>query len=163
MRLLLIGITLLLLSGCLSEPDCQATAGNQVQFRFRDSVSNKLVKVLFSSIRISSNGTVLEKTLTMTTPPAIDSLLTVSLPVNSFTKQTTYIFNYGVKVDTVFKSKTDSIRVTYDVQNIIVSTECGLYIYCSNLVVPFSSFKHKPRLLNNQLSTSETVNIELVL
>ena len=162
MRFLLIGIIILLLSGCLSEPDCVATTNNLVQFRFRDAATNKLKKKFFSSILVSSNGTVLQKNLTVTNGVA-DSLATVSLPVNSFVKETTYIFSYAVATDTGSTTKTDSVKITYDVQNIIVSVDCGPYIYVSNLFVASSSFVNEAKLLNKQLSTVETVNIELKL
>ncbi|MEJ0054216.1 MAG: hypothetical protein WDN75_00345 [Bacteroidota bacterium] len=86
MRFFLFGIIILLLSGCLSEPDCVATTNNLVQFRFRDATTNKLKKKMFSSIIISSDGTLLQKTLT-TTNNVVDSLATVALPVNSFVKR----------------------------------------------------------------------------
>jgi hypothetical protein len=161
-RFLLTSIIALLLSGCLTQPDCVATTSNVVQFRFRDAVSNKLKKVLFSSILISSDGTVLEKTLTET-DNVVDSLSTVALPVNSFVKETTYTFTYGVTTNSVPSTKTGSVTVTYDLQNIIVSIDCGPYIYVSNLVMPSYTFEKEPKLLSKQLSTSETVNIELIL
>lgn len=142
----------LLLSGCLSEPDCVSTKNNSVQLKIRSAETNKYTKFIFSSITVSGTTDTFHTT---------DSIGTLRLPVDPFTSQTTYNLTYDKIVNSVAQTQNVSIILGYKAQYIIISTDCGPYLFCSDLTVVDSSMESK--LLNSQLSTGETVNVEIKL
>lgn len=157
MRFLYACIVFLMLSGCLSQPDCPGAASNKVQISFKNNLTSRAQKVLFKSIKISGIDTEFATT---------DSVSSISLPVNPFATEVAFTFSYGailVNSPRVEITSVDSIRLNYSVQNIIVSTDCGPYLFCSNLGLVSSSFLNETKLVNNQLSSSETVNLTVRL
>ncbi|CAN5350535.1 hypothetical protein BH10BAC4_BH10BAC4_02260 [soil metagenome] len=157
MRFLLVCIVALLLSGCLSQPDCPGPASNMAQISFKNNRSGKAQAIDISMLEFGSKYFL-----------TADSVSSVSIPVNPFTTETTFIINYTAILKSLANidstvTKRDTITVGYSVQNIIVSTDCGAYLLCKDLLLKYSSFKNEAKLVNNQLSTRATVNITIKL
>lgn len=151
MKVLLAGSIILLLSTCANQPDCLITATNQVKISLKKTTSSEANSVLFTSITISGKDSTLYSNKT------VSSLV---LYVNPKEVQTTFKFNYK---DALNKARTDSLVVAYVPLNVIISPECGGYVYFNNLSVAATSFTSEPKIVNHQLSTSATVNIEIKL
>jgi hypothetical protein len=152
-RLLLSVIIILLVSACLSQPDCLVTATNDVKISLKRTDSDSVNTVKFLIVRVSGTDTLFYKN-------HIESVLT--LPVNPGILKTTFVFEYKSKPDTSIVKK-DSVTLTYATQYFVVSPECGGYAYFSNLAVSSTSFVNVPKVVNPQLSTSATSNLEIKL
>ncbi len=153
MRFLLVGILFLLLSACLSEPDCIITATNNVKISLKKITSDSVNFVKFTSISISGADSVINSMK--------DSVSFLNLPVNPRTGETTFKFQYKKKVNAVNIIKTDSVTLSYVTQTIIISPSCGGFVYYTNLAVISTSFATIPKVKFNQLSTSATVHTNL--
>ncbi len=156
MRFLPVFVIILLVSSCVSEPDCISGPSNNMVFRMRDSKNNAVKKVIFSSILISG---------TPATVPA-DSVSSIVIPLDPTMNETTYNFSYTYSYlsNTTPVVRNDQITIVYTSQNIIVSTTCPPYILFSNLDVSAYSFTEKPLVLNRQLLTGvtpATINIDI--
>ena len=112
-----------------------------------------LFRSLFTSITIS--GT--DSTFQDKKKAKVSSLI---LYVNPHDVKTTFKFKY---LDASNVEKSDSLVVSYLAQNVIISPECGGYVYYSNLYVLATSFLITPKIVNSQLSTSAPVNIQIKL
>ena len=154
MRFFPASVLILLLSACLSEPDCLVTATTGVKFSFRDPVTGIAKNVKFHSIKVTSLGGQL-------VPP--DSLKSIILPVNPFEPETTFIFEYGAIESGASVIKTDAMILTYTSETVIISPDCGGAIYHTNLAVKDYSFVSPPKVVNTQLSTLATLNVEVRL
>lgn len=115
--------------------------------------SDSVNTVTFVVIRVSGTDSVFYKN---------KKTSTLKLPVSPHVLQTTFTLQYYPKGDTV-NSKTDSVKLTYVKQYFVVSPECGGYAYFSNLSVLSSSFVREPKVVNSQLSTGATTNLEIKL
>lgn len=155
MRFLLVGILFLLLSACLSEPDCIITATNNVKISLHKITSDSSNYVKFVTISISGADSVIN-TLK-------DSVAFLNLPVNPHQGETTFRFQYKKKINAITVIKTDSVTLSYVTKNIIISPSCGGYVYYTNLAVVSTSFEIIPKVVFNQLSTSATVQTNLAI
>lgn len=147
-------IIILMLSTCLSEPDCLVTASNKLRISLKNAETGASQKVLFSAVKISGTDVVLF------TPDSVTSLI---IPVDPLGTETTFIFEYGTVLNSVHVTKTDFVTVSYASQTVILSPTCGAAVYHTNLAVSNTSFTIKPKVLINQLSTSAAANIEIKL
>lgn len=154
MRFLPASLLILLLSACLSEPDCLVTATTGVKISFRDPVTGIAKNVKFNSIRVTSLPG-------QYVPP--DSLKSIVLPVDPYEAETTFIFDYGVIESGLPVTKTNTMTLTYTSQTVIVSPDCGGALYHTNLAVKDYSFVTPPKVVNTQLSTLATLNVEVRL
>ncbi len=154
MRFFLAGIIILLLSTCLSEPDCLVTATNNLRISLKNGGTGTAQKALFSSIKVSGTSATFFST---------DSVTTLILPVDPLATRTTFKFQYGTVLNSKPVVRTDSITVTYATQIVIISPTCGAAIYHTNLTVSATSFVIEPKVVNSQLSTRATSNIEIKL
>lgn len=154
MKLLLASILILMLSACFSDPDCFSTGTNNLQITFKGAGKGVAPKMSFSQITVSGTETVFERK---------DSLSTLDIPVNPIASETTFIFTYGGVVDSVKVSGVDTLVVAYSTKTLIVSPSCGADIYISNLTVPATSFQKGVKVVNSQLSTLATTNLEIKL
>lgn len=145
MRFLLAGVFVLLLSACLNKPDCLVSATNIVQISLKKIAVDSVNAVTFSSIKVSGTDSLFYKN---------KKVSSLSLPVNPLATLTTFTFYYG--------TKTDSVTLTYTVQDLVISPECGAYFYYQNLAVSSTSFT-SVKVKNNQLTTSATTNLEIKL
>jgi hypothetical protein len=152
-RFLLPVIIILLLSACLSQPDCLVTATNQVKISLKRLDSDSVNTVKFILIRVSGTDTLLYENKKESS---------IVLPVNPGTLNTTFAFEYKSKPDTAIVKK-DSVTLTYAAQYFVISPDCGGYIFFSNLTVASTSFLNVPKVVNPQLSTSATTNLEIKL
>jgi hypothetical protein len=152
-RFLLSAIIILLLSTCLSQPDCLVTATNLVKISLKRLDSDSVNTVKFILVRVSGTDSVFYQNKTEST---------ITLPVNPGTLITTFAFEYKSKPDTSIVKK-DSVALTYAGQYFVVSPDCGGYVYFSNLTVASTSFVNVPKVVNPQLSTSATSNLEIKL
>ena len=108
MRFFLFGLILLVLSACLSEPNCLVTTSNEVKIAFKQANTNTPKKVIFEAI--TSSGTdVVYKT---------DSITQITLYVDPRATQTTFKFYDQA-------AHLDSLTLSYKIQNIIISPACG--------------------------------------
>ena len=153
MKFLLAGCIISLLLSCVGQPDCLITATNQVKIALKKTTSEEANSVLFTSITIS--GT--DSTFQDKKNAKVSSLI---LYVNPHDVETTFKFKY---LDASNVEKSDFLVVSYLAQNVVISPECGGYVYYSNLYVLATSFLITPKIVNSQLSTSATVNIEIKL
>ena len=153
MRFLLPAVIILLLSQCLGQPDCLVTATNSVKISLLKTNSDSVNTVTFVVIRVSGTDTLFYKN---------KKVSTLTLPVNPRTLQTIFSFQYRDNVDATI-IKTDSVTLTYAQQNFVVSPECGGFVYYSNLAVFSTSFVNEPKVVNPQLSTSATTNLQIKL
>jgi hypothetical protein len=149
-RFFLSSVLILLLSACLSEPDCLVTATTGVKISLRDQVTGIAKNVKFYSIIYDAKGNVLT-----------DSVKSIVLPVNPFATETTFILEYASSG--MATPKTDTMTLTYTSQTVIVSPDCGGVIYHTNLAVKNYSFAIAPKVVNTQLSTLATLNLEITL
>ena len=146
-------IVISLFSACVNQPDCLVTATSQVKISLKKTTSEEANSILFTSITISGTDSSFQSKKNT----KVSSLV---LYVNPRELHTTFKFKY---LDAQNVAKSDSLVVAYVAQNVIVSPECGGYVYYSNLNVLATSFRITPKIVNSQLSTSATVNIEIKL
>jgi hypothetical protein len=146
-------VLIILFSACLSEPDCLVTATTGVKMSFRDPVTGIAKNVKFHSIKATSLDAQL----------VTDSLKSIALPVNPYENETTFIFEYGAIENGVSVIKTDTMTLMYTSETVIISPDCGGAIYHSNLAVKDYSFAKAPKVVNTQLSTLATLNVEVSL
>jgi hypothetical protein len=153
-RFLLAAINILLLSACLSQPDCLVTATNIVKISLKKANSDSINSVTFAVIRVSGTDTLFY------TNQETSSL---NLPVHPGTLETTFTFEYYAKVDTTTVLKKDSVTLAYVPLYFVISPDCGGYVYLTNLSVSSYSFANEPIVLNPQLLTSATTNLQIKL
>lgn len=154
MRFFLAGIIILLLSACLSEPDCLVIATNNLRISLKNAGTGAAQKVLFSFIKVSG---------TDTTFFSKDSVTALILPVDPLAPRTTFKFKYGTVLNSKPVLRTDSVTVAYATQIVIISPSCGAAVYHTNLTVFATSFTIEPKVVNSQLSTRATSNLEIKL
>ena len=145
MRFLLPGVILLVLSACLDEPDCIVTATNLVKISLRKINVDSANTVAFSKITVTGTDTLFYKN---------KKASSLSLPVNPGTTKITIKFYYGASID--------SLTLGYSLRRVIISPDCGAFVYFENLGVLSTSFT-SIKVNNSQLSTSATNNLEIKL
>ena len=143
-----------MLSACFSEPDCFSTATNNLKITFRGAGKGAAPKMSFSLITASGTETTFERK---------DSLSTLDIPVNPTASETTFILTYGGVLDSVKVSRVDTLVVAYSTKTRIISPSCGADIYITDLTVPATSFQKGVKVVNRQLSTLATANLEIKL
>lgn len=144
MRIVQIISLILLLTGCLSEPDCIVTSTNLVKINFKkDSKTPR--EIIFDKINVSG----LTKDYY-----AGQKTASVQLPVNPNDIESTFTFT--------FENRTETILVTYSKQSEVISKSCGVFTNYSDLLVPQSSFDSL-RITNNRLLINAPGNIEVFL
>ena len=153
MRFLLPAFIILLFSSCLSEPDCLVTASNLVRIDLKKTDTNAVNTVKFIVIRVQGTDTLFYQ------DQKASSLI---LPVNPAGEQTTFHFEYKSSIDTTVLEN-DSVTLAYVRQYKVISPDCGGYVYYMNLSVSSYSFSNEPKVVNAQLSTSATPNLEIKL
>jgi hypothetical protein len=144
-RFFLVGLITVVLSSCLSEPDCLVTASNEVKIIFKKKDTDTLKYVKFPVIKLSGTDAIY----------VADSVTGITLYVNPATQQTT--FKFQTEANTV-----DTLTLQYDVQSILISPACGAYRYYSGVrVVSYSSFD-TVKVTNPTLSNNTQVkNVEI--
>ena len=145
MRFLPLGILLLLFASCLDEPDCISTASNKVQIALKRLDVDSARIVIFDSIQVYSTDSVFYKS---------DTVTVLSLPVNPGITETTFLFYYELKMD--------SLVLSYTRETKMVSPKCGAFNYFQELGVVSTSFS-QVTVDNTQLSTGGSTNLTIKL
>ena len=145
MRFLPLGILLLLFASCLDEPDCISTASNKVQIALKRLDFDSARTVIFDSIQVYSTDSVFYKS---------DTVTVLSLPVNPGITETTFLFYYELKMD--------SLVLSYTRETKMVSPKCGAFNYFQELGVVSTSFS-QVTVANTQLSTGGSTNLTIKL
>ena len=145
MRFFIFGLILLVLSACLSEPNCLVTTSNEVKIAFKQANTNTPKKVIFEAI--TSSGTdVVYKT---------DSITQITLYVDPRATQTTFKFYDQA-------AHLDSLTLSYKIQNIVISPACGAFPFYSNLKVVAYTFSDTVLVTNSLLSNvTSNLNVEV--
>lgn len=154
MRFLLAVINILLLSACLSQPDCLITATNIVKISLKKANSDSVNTVNFAVIRVSGTDSLFYGN---------QAASTLNLPVQPGIQETTFFFEYFSTVGAATVLKKDTVTLTYLPLYFVISPDCGGYVYYNNLAVSYYSFANKPSVLNPQLLTSATTNLQIKL
>ncbi len=145
MRFFLVGLITIVLSACLSEPDCLVTASNEVKIVFKKAHKDSLKYVQFPIIESSGTDVIF----------VADSVSNITLYVDPRATQTTFKFQQET-------GKTDYVTLKYNIQNILISPACGAYRYYSGLQVVDYSFSDTVKVTNPTLSNNSTVqNVEI--
>jgi hypothetical protein len=85
-----------------------------------------------------------------------DTVSTVYLPADPRFNSTKYVFQYGERSDTLVLSYTN--------QSIVLSTDCGTYLYQKDLAIEHNTFGASAVIIkDSQLLLSIPVNIEIFL
>ncbi len=156
MRFFLPLIFILMLSGCLTEPDCVVTATNLVKVSFKSPTGDTTRTIRVVSVNISGTDKVV----------AGDSVSNMLLPVNPGDTQTEFTIFYKHKIGGKYVTTSGSVTLSYQRLNVVVGAEtCGSFAYFNNLAIVDYSFTTEPRILNPQLTTSNAVatNLEIRL
>lgn len=135
---------ILILAGCLNEPDCIITSTNLVKIYFKKD-SKTAREITFNKINVSG------LTKDFYTQQKVTS---VELPVNPQDIKSTFTF--------YFEGRTETIFLTYSKQAEVISAPCGAYTNYSDLFVSESSFDSL-RITNNQLLINATSNLEVFI
>jgi hypothetical protein len=144
-RFFVVGLILLILSSCLSEPDCLVTASNEVKVVFKKAEKDSLKTVDFPAITSSGTDAII----------VAKSVTQILLYVDPRAVQTTFKFFQE-------NGNVDSVTLSYDIQNILISPQCGAYAYYSGLKVLSYTFSDTVKVTNPMLSNSTTVqNVEI--
>jgi hypothetical protein len=135
---------LLMGTSCLEEGDCLVSNSNLVRVSLKSVKSKKDSTITFTSINLA-DGTVLY---------ANKPLASMELPVDASETVTTFFFQRGAVKDTlVFQYRNEAV---------VVSPDCGAFPFQKDVSVARNTFERDSvRWLNNQLSKTATVNVEV--
>jgi hypothetical protein len=145
-RFFVVGVTIIIFSSCLSEPDCLVSASNEVKMVFKKANKDSLKYVKFPVIKSSGTDVIF----------VADSVTSILLYVDPRATQTTFRFQHENG------TTTDTLMLRYNIQDILISPDCGAYRYYSGLQVVAYSFSDTVRITNSTLSNASTVqNVEI--
>lgn len=156
MRFFLPLIFILVLSGCLTEPDCVVTATNFVKVSFKSQTGDTTRTIQVVYVAISGTNKQV----------AGDSVSRMVLPVNPDDTQTEFTIFYKHKANGKYVTTSGSVTLSYQRLNAVVgAVTCGSFAYFSKLAIVDHTFATEPRILNPQLTTSNAVatNLEIRL
>lgn len=156
MRLFLPLIFILMLSGCLTEPDCVVTATNFVKVSFKSPTGDTTRTIRVVLVAISGSDKVVTG----------DSVSRMVLPINPSGTQTEFTFLYKKKSGGKYITTSGSITLSYQRLNVVVGAQtCGSFAYFNNLAIVNYTFATEPKIISPQLSTSNAVatNLEIRL
>jgi hypothetical protein len=155
-RLFLPLIFILVLSGCLTEPDCLVTATNIVKVSFKSPTGDTTRTIRVIQVGVSGTDKVILG----------DSVSNMLLPVNPGDTRTTFTFLFKHKVGGKYVASTGSVTLSYQRLNVVVGAQtCGSFAYYKDLAIAAYTFAAEPLILNPLLSTSNAVatNLEIRL
>jgi Family of unknown function (DUF6452) len=127
--------------GCLNEPDCLITSTNLAKIAF---VNGKNIReITFDEIRVSGLDKIYYENAKVSS---------VQLPVNPETTEITFTF--------AFENRVETLHLKYKTSVQIISDKCGAFTNYGDLEIIESSFTDT-QVVDNQLSTNATVNIQI--
>jgi hypothetical protein len=140
------GICLLLVS-CFDKGDCLFTNTTLIKVGLKDATATSTAKtVTFSSIHIPRQGILYQDTAMSAFPIVVDPRVT----------EIEYVFQYDTRSDTLVLGYTN--------QTLVLSPDCGSYLYQDALEIKHSTFgTDKVIIRNRRLLNSVTVNFEIFL
>lgn len=134
----------LLMVSCFDKGDCLFVNTDVVKVNLVDKANPKVAKkILFSSVSPSN----------MVLFPNPDSVSTVYLVVDPTKTAMTYTLEWS--------GRTDNITLDYTNQTIVLSPDCGSYVFQDNLTVESTTFD-SVRVVNQRLLTNVSVNLEIL-
>ena len=129
---------------CFDKGDCLFVNQDIIKVNLVDKANPKVAKkIRFTSI-VPSNMVITNGT---------DSVSAVYLIVDPTKTEATYTFEWA--------GRTDNIVLDYTNQTIVLSPDCGSYVFQDNLTVRETSFD-SVRVINQRLLTSVGVNLEIL-
>jgi hypothetical protein len=133
-----------LLSSCFDQGDCLITNSNLVQISLKDFTTKASAQILFDSVYVPGDTLVY-------TAATTSSLV---LPVDQSKTETMYVLKQATRRDTIV--------FTYSNQTLILSPDCGAFVYQRDLWYGRSTLPAEQiRIVNGQLARSVTSNVEL--
>jgi hypothetical protein len=143
---LFLGLSLLLAS-CFDKGDCLFTSTTLIKVALKDAALPANTKdVTFTTIHIPGRGILYQDTTMSSFPIVADPRLT----------EIEYVFQYGTRSDTLVLGYTN--------QTLVLSPDCGSYLYQDALEIKYSTFgTDKVIIRNRRLLTSVTLNFEIFL
>jgi hypothetical protein len=123
--------SLLVLASCFSDGECLITNTNLVKVSFRAKKDNSIASVAFKSISVLNDVVLYKNT----------SESVVRLPVNPGLNETSFVFVYG--------DKTDTLSLGYDNLTAVLAPHCGAFPYQRNLKVLNSTFGQDSVVVTN--------------
>jgi hypothetical protein len=139
-------VSCLLLVSCFDKGDCLFTNTNLVKVDFMNySRPLESLNVEIDSIFIPDRGYFVGS----------ETVSGVVLLVDPRLTEMTYVFQY--------RTRSDTLVLGYSNQTMVLSPDCGSYIYQDNLEVKYSTFEvERVKIIERKLATSVTTNIEIL-
>jgi hypothetical protein len=137
-------VLMVLVTACLSDPDCLVTSSNLVKIQFKN-LKNKNKNIKLDSVEVAGLGYFY---------PTTDSVSNISLPVSPISNEATFTFYY-------YKTA-PNVTVGYLTQAEVISTKCGAFTNYIDLRVTTTTFDSLV-LINDQLRINQNVNLEVFI
>jgi hypothetical protein len=141
----------MVVSACVDEPDCVRTGDNALIISFKKRLDGSTDTVILYNISAVGADSIFYKS---SEPDELDTLNgSALLSVNPYSEETlfTFLFRFGVE---------KTLKVGYKSETRFISDECGSDRVQYNLTILETQFD-SVRVVNNQLSTNRTTNIEI--
>jgi hypothetical protein len=137
-----------MMTSCFDRGDCLFVNTNLIKVNIKDKTAVSQPKqVVLSSVTMPDQGFLLY---------AQDTLSSLYLPADPRLTQTRYVFQYGERSDTLILS--------YSNQSIVLSPDCGTYLFQKDLAIQHTTFGENAVVIKNpQLLTTVPINIEIFL
>ena len=137
----------LLLASCFDKGDCLLTSTTLIKVGLKDATLPANAKsVTFTSIHIPGTGILYDDTTMSSFPIVADPRVT----------EIEYVFQY--------ETRSDTLVLGYTNQTLVLSPDCGSYLYQDALEVKYSTFgPDKVIIRNRRLLTSVTLNFDIFL
>jgi len=123
---------LLVLSSCFDQGECLITNSNMVRVSLRSMKDKTVITVALKSVSVLNHDTALY---------ANADASALLLPVDPGVNETSYLFVYG--------DKTDTLSLGYDNQTVVLAPQCGAFPYQRNLTVTNSTFGQDSVVVTN--------------
>ena len=132
------------MASCLDDPDCISGTTNFVNIKFYNIQTSAVDSVTVSSVRIVGSDSILVEN---------DTIVSIILPLNPKTNESTYVFNTEYGLDTVVFSYATNSR--------IISEDCGIDILFTGLDYLRSDFDSTSVINREVLSETITEDVQI--
>jgi uncharacterized protein YyaL (SSP411 family) len=145
---------LFVLASCFNKGDCLKTNTDKVRIAFKKKSDGKQDTVVIKSIVAEGFSNVYKSDTTL-------SGGTFSLQVNPNQTQTNFIFNYTYTRNKKDSTRTDTLKLTYRPLARVPASDCGAFLYFTDLNYVKTGFD-SIRIVNSQLLSDATiVNVQI--
>ena len=136
-----------LLTACFDSGDCLITSTNVVKINILDLATPTQAKdMVFDSVFIPDQGYFYNNK---------DTVSQIFVAIDPRTTETEYVFQY--------QERSDTLVLSYSNQTIVLSPDCGSYLYQTDLAIKHSTFSSNQVVIKEQsLQTGVAVNIEIL-